>query len=225
MPSVEFVSALNGLAGGLFLLSLFGLVSLRQVQSCLRIFASQSALLATSALLLADVTASVHLVVVGLLTIGSKVVLIPWLLRRTVHWQIYTRRELSQTVNTPASLLIALLLAALAVAFTAVLLPGRDAFVRVNLPIGMAGLLLGAYTVTVRREAVPQLIGLLAMENSVFFAGVSIAPDLPLIAELGAAFDVLVIALVMGLLVRAIHEHMGTTDVQALAALREERLL
>ena len=46
--------------------------------------------------------------------------------------------------------------------------------------------------------------------------------DLPLIAELAAAFDVLIIALVMGLLTRKIHEYIGTTAVGEMTSLREE---
>ena len=92
----------------------------------------------------------------------------------------------------------------------------------VNLPIGLAGLLLGAYAITVWREAVPQVIAILSMENGAFFAGISIAPDLPLIAELAAAFDVLIIARVMGVLTMKVHEHIGTTKVGEMAALKEE---
>jgi hydrogenase-4 component E len=99
---------------------------------------------------------------------------------------------------------------------------GQEPFIKVNLPIGLAALLLGAYMVMVRREAVPQVIGILAMENGAFFAGVAIAPDLPLIAELAAAFDVLIIALVMGLLTRRIHERVGTTAVGRMTSLKEE---
>ena len=67
----------------------------------------------------------------------------------------------------------------------------------------------------------PQLLGLLAVENGVFFAGIAIVPTLPVIAELAAAVDVPVIALVVGLLVRRIHRRLGTTAVGRLAALRE----
>jgi hydrogenase-4 component E len=252
------IAPLNDLAGGLFLLSAFGLVVPWQAQQCLTLFVLQSLCLAASALLLASGLGAPDLIAVGLLTLGVKSLLIPWLLRRTVSQEIYTRRELSQVVNVPSSLLIALTLAILSYFLAGPLLPppqvavsphgvgtagpvpglahGGDAahrpgpgpaaavpggFARVNLPIGLAGLLLGAYTLLVRREAIPQVVGILAMENGAFYAGVSIAPDLPLIAELAAAFDVLVIALVMGILTRAIHEHVGTTDVASLAALRE----
>jgi len=41
-------------------------------------------------------------------------------------------------------------------------------------------------------------LGLLAIENGVFFAGVAIVPSLPVIAELAAAVDVPVITVVVG---------------------------
>jgi hydrogenase-4 membrane subunit HyfE len=41
-------------------------------------------------------------------------------------------------------------------------------------------------------------------------------------AELAAAFDVLVIALVIGILTRTIHKRVGTTLVGRLASLKEE---
>jgi hydrogenase-4 component E len=94
-------------------------------------------------------------------------------------------------------------------------------FASINLPLGMAAMFLGAFTIAVRREAVPQLLGLLAVENGVFFAGVAIVPNLPVIAELAAAVDVPVITLVVGLLTRQIHKRMGTTSVGSLASLRE----
>jgi len=219
------IASLNDLVGAVFLLAAFGLVVPGQVRQALRLFVLQSGCLAASALLLASGLRAPHLVAVGVLTLGTKSLLIPWLLRRTVGQEIYTRRELPQVVNVPSSLLIALALTILSYFVAAPLsasAPGTFAgMTRLNLPIGFAGLLLGAYTLLVRREAIPQVISILAMENGAFFAGVSIAPDLPLIAELTAAFDVLVITLVMGLLTRAIHERVGTTDVSALEKLRE----
>jgi hydrogenase-4 component E len=95
-------------------------------------------------------------------------------------------------------------------------------FVRINLPLGIAAMFLGAFTIAVRREAVPQLLGLLAVENGVFFAGVAIVPNLPVIAEVAAAVDVPVITLVVGILTRRIHTRLGTTAVGQLASLREE---
>jgi hydrogenase-4 component E len=220
---ISVLTKLNALSGGLFLLTAFALIAIRQILTCLRIYRLQSFLLALSAFILGYRYLSIHLFVVAAITLAIKSILIPWLLRRTVSHEIYAVREISQVINIPTSLLIAIAITILSYFIASPLLAvvGGD-FEKINLPVGMAGLFLGAYTVTARREAVPQLIGILAMENGAFFAGVSIAAGLPLIAELAAAFDVLIIALVMGLLTRMIHERIGTTAVGEMTVLREE---
>jgi hydrogenase-4 component E len=221
--TLSVLTKLDALAGGLFLLTAFGLVAMRQVLASLNLFVLQSILLAASAFILGYQHDSVHLYAVAGITLAIKAVLIPWLLRRTISQEIYARREISQVLNIPTSLLLSVALMILAYFIANPLLSlGQEPFIKVNLPIGLAGLLLGAYMVMVRREAVPQVIGILAMENGAFFAGVAIAPDLPLIAELAAAFDVLIIALVMGLLTRRIHERVGTTAVGRMTSLKEE---
>ncbi len=220
--TISSLTQLNALAGGLFLLSTFGIVAMRQVLGCLKMFVLQSIFLAASALLLGYLHQSIHLFAVAAITLMVKPVLIPYLLRRTVGNGVTARREISQLINIPTSLLIAVGLTIASYFVAKPLLSGAaGTTTAVNLPIGIACLLLGAYTVTVRREAIPQIIGILTMENGAFFAGISIAPDLPLIAELSAAFDVLIIALVMGILTRKIHERIGNTTVSDLKTLKE----
>ena len=188
----------------------------------LQLFVVQSLLLALSAVLLGIALGSVHLLAVAAITIATKTLLIPRLLRRTVSSEVYRTREVERVLNIPSSLLVA---AALVVAAYVVANPLLRAvavpFAEINLPLGLAAMFLGVFTVAVRREAVPQLLGLLAIENGVFFAGVAIVPSLPVIAELAAAVDVPVITLVVGLLTRQIHKRLGTTAVGHLAALRE----
>lgn len=220
--TVSSLTQLNALTGGLFLLSTFGIIAMRQILGCLKMFILQSIFLATSALLLGYLHQSIHLFAVAAITLMLKPTLIPYLLRRTVGNEVTARREISQLINIPTSLLIAVGLTIVSYFVAKPLLSAAvGTTTGVNLPIGIACLLLGAYTVTVRREALPQIIGILTMENGAFFAGISIAPDLPLIAELSAAFDVLVIALVMGILTRKIHERMGSTTVSDLKTLKE----
>jgi hydrogenase-4 component E len=216
------IFALDALAGAIFLLAAFGVVATRQVLASLQLFIAQSLLLSASAALIGLALGSPHLFAVALITIATKTVMIPWVLRYTVSAEIYRTREIDRVLNIPSSLLIAALLVVLAYALANPLLAAVETpFARINLPLGMAAMLLGIFTVVVRREAVPQLLGLLALENGVFFAGVAIVPDLPVIAELAAAVDVPVVALVVGMLTRRIHQRVGTTSVGRLAALRE----
>jgi hydrogenase-4 component E len=223
MTPTSFLQQLNALVGGLFLLCTFGMVATRQVQGCMRFFIWQSVLLASSAFLLGLHPVVWDLLAVGAINLINKPILIPWLLRKTLPGEVYSRREIDQALNIPVSLLVSLGLSIGAYVITAPLLripAGPSA--GVNLPIGLAAILLGAYTLTVRREAVPQLLGLLSMENGAFFTSVAIAPELHLFIELVVAFDVLIAVFVIGVLTRAIEEHIGSTNVGSLATLKEE---
>ncbi|MGH9646809.1 MAG: hypothetical protein ACRD4E_08345, partial [Bryobacteraceae bacterium] len=159
----------------------------------------------------------------GAITVTAKVIIIPWVLKRTLARELYVRREISQAVNIPSSLLLALLLA---IGSEFLVGPVASAtgnpVIEVNLPIGLACVLIGAYSLVARREAIPQLLGILAMENGAFLAGIAIAPTLPLIAELAIATDVVLIAVIVGLLTRTIERTMGTTEAAALSELKEE---
>ena len=221
--STSIPEALNTLSAGLILISAFAMVATRQVQGVLRFFVAQSVLLAASSFLLAYSRSSVHLWALGAITIVAKVLAIPWVLRRLLPAEFYERREIAQAVNIPTSLLLALMLTIVAeVLMGPIVAATHDPVIRVNLPIGLAGILIGAYSLVARREAIPQLIGILAMENGAFFAGVAIAPELPLIAELAVAVDVVLIAVVVGLLTRNIRETVGTTEAAALDELKED---
>lgn len=218
----QLLQNLNALAGGFFLLTAFGMVAMRQARGCLNLFIVQSVFLAFSALLLGLRYHSEHLYGVAIVAIISKPIIVPWLLRRTSPAEIYTRREIDQALNIPTALLIALALAVLAYFLAIPLLHAvAPEFRGPNVPIGIAGLLLGAYTLTVRREAVPLLMGLLAMENGAFFAGIAIARNLPLLVELAIATDGLIIVFIVGVLTRAVQMQVGTTAVGELASLKE----
>ncbi|MGH9606425.1 MAG: hypothetical protein ACRD3N_12095 [Terracidiphilus sp.] len=219
----QLIDGLNALAAGLFLLAAFGMVATRQVQGVLRFLVVESIFVAASAFLIGFSRSSIDLVALGLIMIASKVTTIPWVLKRMLPGDVYERREINQFINIPSSLLLALLLAIAAEFLVGPLVAASaDPVIHANLPIGLAGLLIGAYTLIARREAIPQLIGILAMENGAFFAGIAIAPDLPIIAELAIAADVILISVVVGVLTRNITETTGTTEAAAMSELREE---
>jgi len=214
---------LNALVGGLFIITSFAIVATRQTRACLKYFLWQSVFLAASAVLLGAKPFSIDLMAVGAINLVTKVGFLPWILRRMLRQEVYTRREITQVISIPTSLMIALILtvAAYFISLPWISTELAGSAPSLNVPVGLAGLLLGAYTLTTRREAVPQLLGLLAMENGAFFAGVAIAPDLPLIAELALAFDLLVLTFVVGILTRTVHERIGHTAVATLDQLRE----
>lgn len=225
MPSPDvhpLLQNLNALSGGLFLLCAFGMATVRQIQGCLTLYIFQSVLLAGSAFLLSYIYASWDLFAVGILNMILKPILVPWLLRRFMPGEIYNRREIVQALTIPITLLLALGLVFVAWFLSRPLLAvGDGAIAATNLPIGLSSLLIGALTIAVRREALPQFLGMLAMENAAFFAGIGIAPTLPFYAEFAVAFDILILTVVISVLTKTISEELGTTTVGELSSLTE----
>src|SRR5215472_5788617 len=87
---------------------------MRQVHACLRLFVALSIFLAASAFLLSALFRNWHLTVVGVIDILTKAIMVPWLLRRSLRDEVYTRREITQALNIPTSLLAALALTVVA---------------------------------------------------------------------------------------------------------------
>jgi hydrogenase-4 component E len=218
---LSLVSALNALILGLFIIVTIAMTVVRQVSGCMQAFIAQSLLLAASAFLLGSSPLSWHLIALGCVTIASKVILIPWLLARLLPGEIHRRRELSQVLDVPIALLLALALTFLAYFFGEQLVRAAPNLATGNVSIGIAAVLVGLLLLALRIEAVPQLLAILAMENGAFLTGIAIAPDFPLIAEFAIAFDVLLLAFVVGLLARAAYRSIGTTRMAALSELRE----
>jgi hydrogenase-4 component E len=217
------LAELNALVLGLFIVATIAMTVTRQIGACMLLFVIQSLLLAASAFLLGASPISWHLIALGCVTIVSKVLIIPWLIRALVPSEIHRRRELSQAIDVPTALLISLVLTVIGYAFAQRLVHVAPSLSYGNVSMGFAGLLVGLLLLAVRIEAVPQLLGILAMENGAFLAGAAIAPDFPLIAELAIAFDVPLLAFIVALLTRSVYRRLGTTEVGGLSALRERR--
>ena len=218
----HLLSELNALVLGFFILCTIAMTVTRQIGACMLIFVVQSLLLAASAFLLGAHPFSWHLFALGCVTVISKAIVIPWLLRALTPRGNYYRREMSQALDVPVALLVALGLSLAGYAFSQHVVRAAPNLSGGNIAMGFAGLLVGLLLLAVRTEAVPQLLGILAMENAAFLAGIAIAPDFPLIAELAIAFDVPLLAFIVALLTRIAYREMGTTEVGALASLREE---
>jgi hydrogenase-4 component E len=72
-----------------------------------------------------------------------------------------------------------------------------------------------------RKKAVAQVIGFMAIENGLFFSAVVSTYGMPLIVELGVAFDVLVAAVLFGVFFFHMRESFDTLDVDRLTRLSE----
>jgi hydrogenase-4 component E len=79
----------------------------------------------------------------------------------------------------------------------------------------------GVALVLLRRATIFQVLGLLVAENGLAVAAVAVSGGLPLVIELGVAFDLVVVVAVAALFHERIFGVFGTTDTVALRGLRE----
>ena len=72
-----------------------------------------------------------------------------------------------------------------------------------------------------RRKAITQVVAFMSLENGLFFAAVSATHGMPMVVELGIAFDVLIAAVIFGIFFFHIRDSIETLDVDMLNRLAE----
>ncbi|MBE0473781.1 formate hydrogenlyase [Rhodoferax sp.] len=175
-------------------------------------FAWQGFLLATVTVLVAIVSDHPHLLVSAFLTFALKVVIIPWLLYR-LSVQLKMQYNAEQ-IPHPTLLLIAgvaLVIFSYFVSKSIVHLSGLAT--RNTIAVSVAIELLGMLLMCVRKSAVAQVIGFMSMESGIFFAASVSTYGMPLIVELGVAFDILVASILFGVFFFHLKDSFGTLDV------------
>jgi len=88
--------------------------------------------------------------------------------------------------------------------------PVRQAVTGNALPVGIALILVGVLVMASRRKALTQMVGLFASENGIFFTAMAVSQGMPLIIEIGVILDVVLGALVMGILVLRVRSSVDT---------------
>jgi hydrogenase-4 component E len=71
-----------------------------------------------------------------------------------------------------------------------------------------------------RKKAVTQILALLTVENAVLLVVLGVTAGMPLVVELGIAFDVMLAVLVLGVLVHRIVDRFESMDVSRLSKLK-----
>lgn len=216
LPS-QFV---NLLAAFLLLLA-FAMLSQRRILTLIKLFAWQGAALTASTLIVAHTTGQDHLYYSAALTLALKVIAIPWLLHRLID-RLQIRWDVETLINIPTTMLIGIGLVIFAFALAAPISEMARTLTRATLGIAMASVLLSFLMMIVRRKAVPQVIGFLAMENSLFFAATSATYGMPLVVELGVALDVLVGTFIFGIFFFHIRDEFESLDIRHMENLKED---
>jgi len=220
MPSLPLQSQLINLFAALLLLLAFSMLTQRRILSLIRLFAAQGFVLALSTLVVGYATDQPHLYVSAGVTLGLKVVALPWFL----HWllgKLNVQWDIEAIVNIPVQMLIGIVLVIFAFNLAAPISEIAGTITRSTLGIAMASILLSFLMMITRRKAVSQVIGFLAMENGLFFAATSATYGMPMVVELGILFDLLVGSIIFGVFFFHIRETFESLDIHHLEKLKE----
>ena len=213
-------SQLINLCAAVLLLLAFAMLAQRRVVTLIDLFAAQGFVLAVSTGVVAYTTAQPHLYQSVALTLLLKVFLLPWLLHRMVR-KLDVRWEFEGLVNIPTTMLIGIVLVVFAFNLALPISQLASTVTRSTLGIAIASVMLSFLMMIVRRKAIPQVVGFLAMENGLFFAATSATYGMPMVVELGIALDVLVGMLILGVFFFHISTTFDSLDVEQMAKLKE----
>jgi len=210
-----------GLLGGVELLSAVLIVWRRSISAEVRLLAVQGAALAGLVAVLGLHEASAELLVVAGIVLTLKAVLLPMMLSRAVARHGTDVREETPLINTTTSLIALSLLTMLAYLVSRPLLVLGDDPAVAAVPIGIALVLYGFLVLATRRHAFSQLIGFLVLDNGIGSVAFLTAGGVPLVVELGASLDLLLVVLILQVLTGRIRTEFGDADLDDLTELRD----
>ncbi len=216
--SVEAATRLIDILGALLLFTMLLILAAGQVFRAIYAVAMQAVFLGIAGAVLAAATGNLDLWIIAGITIVVKAVLLPWLLIRVVR-RVQISREIEPVIPTNVTLTFAAGIVVLAFHLNASLGPVRQAITGNALPVGVTLILIGVLVMASRRKALVQMVGLFASENGIFFTAMAISQGMPLIIEIGVILDVVLGALVMGILVLRIRSSVDT-DIADLESLK-----
>ena len=222
------IAHLDPLASSLFsllaiasLLLSFVMLGSRWLKDYLLAFTAQSWLIAMLSVAVAYYGGYRELYFIALLTAAFRGVILPFLI-----WRIIVRldvdREAHPALQPSSSMVVGALLVVFAFAVSTHLseklgLGGTVAVLALTVMLSMK--LIGFLMLALRYEAISQVLGLLVLENGIFLGSQILVPGMPMLIELVILFDLLVIVVSFGILVRYLVAHIGSTSTRELRRL------
>lgn len=184
------------------------------------VFALQGLLLTLTTGLVAYSLGNHHLYISAVLTFVLKVIFIPWMLRREVI-QMNMQRDIEALNNKTALMLGGASLMVFSYYVLDPIVQTTSPAMLNALAVSLSVVLLGMLLMISHRQAVAHVVGFMSIENGLFFAAIVATNGMPMVVELGIAFDVLVAAVLFGIFFFHIRTSIDSLDVDKLNRLNE----
>lgn len=159
-----------------------------------------------------------ELYLIAVLTAAFRGVLLPYLILRIIK-RLKVDREVHERLSPSACLVVGAMLVLFAFVVSSHL--GRDLGLTATvavlaLTVMLSMKLIGFLMLVVRSEAISQILALLILENGIFLGSQILVPGMPLLIELVILFDLLVVVVCFGVLVRYLVAQTGTSNAREL---------
>ncbi len=209
------------LFAALLLLLSFAMLAQRRVVNLVNLFAAQGATLVACAVVVAYSSHQPDLYQSAALTFVLKVLVLPYVLHKLIG-RLQAEWDTETLVNIPTMQIIGILLVIFAFVLAQPISQFAGAATRSTLGIAIAVVFLAFLMMIVRRKAIAQVVGFLAMENGLLFAAISATHGMPMVVELGIGLDVLVGVFILGIFFFQIREQFDSLDLQHMETLKED---
>jgi len=194
------------------LISAIAMSGFRRAKLLNRGFALQSLAIAFLCLVKGYTAGEYHYYILFFLTIITKVVIIPMIISRSiVHAKL--ARETDLILSGSWSYIVT----GTAVALSFIFLGNFSDYL---FKVGCILIITGALLMMGRKKAITQMIGLLTMENGIVLFEISMV-KMGSVIEFGIVFEVLILAMIMGIMIFNINKTFDTLNTDYLSNLKE----
>lgn len=223
-----FLAHLNSLEASIFsslailsLLLAFVMLGSHWLRNYVYAFAAESWLIAALSAAVGYFGGYRELYAIAILTALFRGLVLPWLLVRIID-RLHVKRELHAVLQPSSSLVLGALLVMFAFVIANYMnretsTAGHVVVLALTIMISMK--FIGFLMLSVRDEAVSQILGLLVLENGIFLGSQILVPGMPMLIEIVILFDLLIVVACFGMLVRYLMVHAGTTSSRELQRL------
>ena len=184
----------------------------RRIKLLTSSFTVQSLAIALACIFLGYTTKEFHYYIMGILTLAIKVLLIPYIIRKSFR-TLKIKRELDLIVGGFSSFIFSGL-------YIMIIFAIFRNFPSIYLKTGIFLILIGITVMVGRKKAITQMVGLLTIENGIILLEISLV-KIPMVLEAWMALEVLVLALIMGMMIFHINKTFDTVSTDYLSDLKE----
>lgn len=203
------------------LLMSFVMLGSRWISSYLYAFSVESLMIAALSAAVGYYGGYPELYLIALLTALFRGLVLPYLV-----WQIVKGTQINREIHAMIQPSTCLVIGAFAVVFALIIAVKiaqnaglSETIIILALTVMLSMKLIGFLMLTVRYEAISQVLGLLVLENGIFLGSQILVPGMPMLLELVILFDLLIVVACFGVLVRYLMRHVGSTDTTQLRKL------